>query len=64
MQRQRQELSMAVKHLTENSNSLYQQISQSAESSIQKKRQDEAKIWVETDLDKRKSSLTKFQQRY
>lgn len=54
MQRQRQELSIAVKQLTDNSNSLYQQISQSASTSLQKKRLDEAKLWVETDLDKSK----------
>lgn len=52
MQRQRQDLSIAVRQLTENSNSLYQQISQSASSSSQRKWLEDNKSWFETDLDK------------
>lgn len=48
MQRQRQELSQAVRQLTENSNTLYQQI-KPKEHQQHKKRTDSA--WAETDLD-------------
>lgn len=50
MQRQRQELSQAVRQLTENSNTLYQQIKPNEFSSHNKKRPSIIG-WMETDLD-------------
>lgn len=50
MQRQRQELSQAVRQLTENSNTLYQQIKPNEFSSNNKKRPSIIG-WMETDLD-------------
>lgn len=54
MQRQRQELSQAVRQLTENSNTLYHQMKpsdlQQLGSHINKKRQ-QSSCWMETDLD-------------
>ncbi|XP_055679091.1 uncharacterized protein LOC129787495 isoform X4 [Lutzomyia longipalpis] len=55
MQRQRQELSQAVRQLTENSNSLYQQIRPSDHQSNSKKRPQNSS-WMETDLDSMISS--------
>ncbi|GAB0093553.1 uncharacterized protein DMENIID0001_087120 [Sergentomyia squamirostris] len=55
MQRQRQELSQAVKQLTENSNTLYQQIKPSDHQSNSKKRLQNSS-WMETDLDSMISS--------
>lgn len=51
MQRQRQELSQAVRQLTENSNTLYQQIKPNEFSSHIKKRNPSIIGWMETDLD-------------
>ena len=53
MQRQRQELSQAVRQLTENSNTLYQQIKPQEQSftSSQMKKRSLNQSWTETDLD-------------
>lgn len=54
MQRQRQELSQAVRQLTENSNTLYQQIKPSKEhnnSASHIKKRSNSTSWTETDLD-------------
>lgn len=54
MQRQRQELSQAVRQLTENSNTLYQQIRPAKEhssSSSHIKKRSQSTSWTETDLD-------------
>lgn len=50
MQRQRHDLSQAVRQLTENSNTLYQQIKPSDHSS-QSKKKNLSTSWTETDLD-------------
>ncbi|XP_059610833.1 uncharacterized protein LOC132257812 [Phlebotomus argentipes] len=55
MQRQRQELSQAVRQLTENSNSLYQQIRPGDHPGGSKKRPQNSS-WMETDLDSMISS--------
>lgn len=50
MQRQRHDLSQAVRQLTENSNTLYQQIKPTDHSS-QSKKKNLSSSWTETDLD-------------
>ncbi|XP_021693871.1 uncharacterized protein LOC5577636 isoform X8 [Aedes aegypti] len=51
MQRQRQELSQAVRQLTDNSDTLYKQINKNGENRSHIKKRSHSTSWVETDLD-------------
>lgn len=51
MQRQRNELSQAVRQLTDNSDSLHKQISKNGDSRSHIKKRSQGAAWVETDLD-------------
>ncbi|XP_055526430.1 uncharacterized protein LOC129719072 isoform X9 [Wyeomyia smithii] len=51
MQRQRQELSQAVRQLTDNSDSLYSQINKNGDNRSHIKKRSHSTSWVETDLD-------------
>ncbi|XP_053683471.1 uncharacterized protein LOC128733725 [Sabethes cyaneus] len=51
MQRQRQELSQAVRQLTDNSDNLYSQINKNGDNRSHIKKRSHSTSWVETDLD-------------